>query len=548
MLAVQCTAGDEKLQDTTTEVPQIFIAVNMKSRTTHNSDCIDKTEVEAVHSDDDQLQSRAQYNVEEGPCEPELLKDPVEIERHTMHMWKGVKDCFAHSSFHGLPFLAVSLKAKIRLTLWITVISTAIILMLLSLSAITTRYLSGSIYTSTSRHFPKELPFPAITICNVNPLRRYAILGSGLSLEGADLFLTYTLAKNNVSMPTADLNSFVQQYDRVSGGNNSFYKDLGHDVNTQVLSCTFDGRRCSVDNFTVRVSSKGVCYTFDPNSDLTHYYSGRHGYRYGLIIRINLEQYQYFSSQILSAGLNLFIHDHDHFPYIGSHKKLSLSPGLSTLVSITKTDYERQSPPLGICNDHVTLTMFKSYTRESCLIECETRLAIRACGCKAEYMPGDEITCTLNQTLHCLIPNARSFKFELCDCPIACSNVEYDTQLSYSNFAAPHRIQIYNNSYFLQSGVIPIPSQAIATYTDANGTVVYYLRDVVTVGGLQRNSIKLAVYYDAMEYNLVTEELQYTPVRFFADFTGFVGFFVGAGLLSFFELMELIYALIEPPR
>ena len=182
----------------------------------------------------------------------------------------------------------------------------------------------------------------------------------------------------------------------------------------------------------------------------------------------------------------------------------------------------------------MTLTLFKSYTRESCLIECETRLAIRACGCKAEYMPGDEITCTLNQTLHCLLPNARSFNFELCDCPIACSNVEYDSHLSYANYPAAHLIQVLNNSYFLQSGVIPVPSFAISTYTDANGTVVYYLNNVVTPSGLRANYIKLAVYYNAMEYNLVTEELQYTPVRFIADFTGFLGFFVGAGFLSFF--------------
>ena len=509
---------------------------------------MDQTGVEAINL---QVLSPAQCSVEEGPCEPGLLEDPEEldVERHTMHMWKGVKNCFTHSSFHGLPFLAFSLKAKLRLTFWITVISTAIILMLLSLGAITTRYLSGSIYTSTSRHFPKELPFPAITICNVNPLTATAVLGSGLSLEGADLFLTYALAKNNVSMPTADLNSFVQQYDRISGGNNNFYKDLGHNANTQVLSITFDGMRRLVTNFTVRASSKGVCYTFDPNGDLTHYYSDKHGYRYGLIIRINVEQYEYFSSHITSGGLNLFVHDHDHFPYIGSHKKLSLSPGVSTLLSITKTDYERQSPPLGICNDHVMLTLFKSYTRESCLIECETRLAIRACGCKAEYMPGDEITCTLNQTLHCLLPNARSFKFELCDCPIACSNVEYDTQLSYSIYPALHLGQVYNTSYFLESGVVPVPSFFVANYTDANGTVVYYLDPAeITLNGLRDNYIKLAVYYDAMEYNLVTEELQYTQGRFIADFVGYIGFFIGAGFLSFFEVMEFIDSLIQPSR
>ena len=60
---------------------------------------------------------------------------------------------------------------------------------------------------------------------------------------------------------------------------------------------------------------------------------------------------------------------------------------------ITEERYRLLSPPDGQCNDHVTLTYFKSYSRESCLIECETQFSIIKCGCKAEYMPGSTRTC-----------------------------------------------------------------------------------------------------------------------------------------------------------
>lgn len=500
----------------------------------------------AIHSDClescHQMQSRAQCFVEE-ECEVQSLN----WEEHSLHVWKGVSRCFAQSSFHGIPFLAI-MRSNTKMIFWIIILSTAFILMFLSLNDISTKYALGRIYISTGRRFPKELPFPAVTICNINPFKVTAVLANNMSLYHTNLFLTYIRARNRIPLPASYFIPLVQQYDMVSGGNNTFYQDLGHKINDLVLSCTFDGKICSVNNFTARATSSGLCHTFNPKGDFSHYYSSKHGYRYGLIIRLNIEQYEYFSSEITSAGLNVFVHDHGHFPYTGSHRNLLLSPGQGTLLTVTKTDYTRLSPPRGICNDHVKLTLFRSYTRESCLIECETRLAIKTCGCKAEYMPGSDITCTLNQTLYCLLPQAKTFQPEHCDCPVSCSETVYNTHLSYSRYPAFHQSEVYNNSYFLQSGVIPVPSFAIFNYTDANGTVISYLRNSVTPAGLRANYLKLAVYYDAMEYNLVTEELQYTSGRFFADFTGFIGFFIGAGFLSIFEVMELIHSLIKPPR
>jgi len=508
-------------------------------------------QAEATHSDClescHQVQSHAQCFEEEEGFDIETVR-PLNWERHSIHVWKGVSSCFAQSSFHGIPFLADSIRAKTKMIFWIIILLTAFILMLYSLSAVSTKYALGRIYISTSHRFPKELPFPAVTICNLNPFKISTVLASNLSLFQTSLFLTYIRENNQIPLPASYFTPLVQQYDMISGGKNNFYEDLGHKTNDLVLSCTFDGKICSVDNFTARATSSGLCHTFNPKGDFSHHYSGKHGYRYGLIMRLNIEQYLYFSSEITSGGLNVFVHDHDHFPYIGSHRNLFLSPGKGILLTVTKADYARLSPPRGICNDHVTLTLFRSYTRQSCLIECETRLAVKTCGCKAEYMPGNDITCTLNQTLHCLLPQAKAFQPELCDCPVACSETVYDTHLSYSRYPASHISRVYNNSYFLQSGVIPVPSFAISNYTDANGTVISFLRSTVSLAGIRSNYLKLAVYYDAMEYTLVDEKLQYTVGRFFADFTGFIGFFIGAGFLSVFEVMELIHSLIKPPK
>ena len=520
------------------EVPQIFISTpNFVGNT-------DQCDIESVHSYSQECEPREQCSVEE---DPEPVKKSLNVERYLLHSWKSIGPCLEKSTLHGLPFLPVSSRAKPKLLLWMATVTIAILLMVYSLSAVSTKYTSGKTYASNNRRFPKELPFPAITICNLNPFKISAILGRNMSLLQANLLLNYIRSKDNTSLPISYFSTLVQQYDTATGGNSSLYKDLGHKLEDYMLSCTFDGRRCSPANFTARATSSGLCYTFNPNGDFTHYHSLRHGYRYGLIIRMNIEQYEHFVSEVTSAGFNVFIHDHDHFPYSGNYRRLLISPGKSILLSITKTEYTRLPAPTGICSDHVVLTMFKSYSRESCLIECETHFVIKTCGCKAEYMPGNEITCSLNQTLYCILPLTKTFQFEQCDCPISCNSVVFDAHISYSNYPASHLIDVYNNSYFLQSGVFPLPRFAIRNYTDANGTVISYLPSSINTAGAKANYVKIGVFYEAQEYNVVSEELQYTLGRFVADFTGFIGIFIGAGFLSCFEVLELISSFINPP-
>ena len=465
----------------------------------------------------------------------------------TIRIWDSIGRCSAHSSFHRVPFLTAHRQFNMKLKLWIVFVLVALVLMLLSLGAISSTFVTGGTYLASSYHFPKQMKFPAITLCNFNRFRASAVLTNNMSLEQADLLLAYLSNTVGIrSLPVSFFTSFAQQYDAARGGNNTPFQDMGHTIEAMLLSCTFDGRPCSAQDFTTRPTSVGLCHTFNPNGNFTPYRVSRPGYRYGLLLKLNVEQYEYFTSTANSAGVNVFIHDHDHFPYIGTHNRLLISPGVRTQMIITEKRYRLLSPPDGQCNDHVTLTYFKSYTRESCLIECETQLTIRECGCKAEYMPGSTRTCTLNETIYCLVPYKRQFQQKYCNCPVPCESVEYNIKQSYAKYPSPHMIDVYNNSYFLQSGVFPIPDNAISTHTYPNGTVLYYLPSWISRQGLADNQIKFIIYYDALEYIQIREEIQYTTFRFIADCTGLTSILIGTGFLSFFEILELIYSFFKP--
>jgi len=471
----------------------------------------------------------------------------IKKRRAVLQLWRSIYGCSIYSSCHGVSFLTAESRFNMKVILWTIFLLVAIVLLLYSLGAITSRFAAKKTYQTSTYHFPKQMNFPAITFCNINPLKYSAVLRYNLSLQQADQFITYTSQTSGVnSIPVSHFASFVQQYDAARGGNNTLLQDLGHKIEDMIVSCTFDGRSCSVQDFTTRPTSIGLCHTFNPNGNLTSYHISRPGHRYGLLLRLNAENYEYFSSTVNSAGINVFIHDHNHFPYIGTHNRLLLSAGVRTQMVITERKVKLLPPPDGQCNNHVTLTYFNSYTRESCLIECETNFVVRDCGCKAEYMPGSVHTCTLNETIYCLVPRQSQFQTQYCDCPVPCDSVEYSIQESYAKYPVPHLLTLYNVSYFLQLGLFPIPDFGVTNFTYPNGTTVRFLNPFITYSQLSATIIKFVMYYDALEYTFSEEQLQYTLFRYIADFIGYIGIFIGAGLLTFFEILELIYALFKP--
>ena len=92
--------------------------------------------------------------------------------------------------YHSLPWPS---RFNVKVILWIVFLLAATILMLCSLGAITSRFAARRTYLTSSYHFPKQMKFPAITFCIINPLKYSAVLSNNLSLEQADLFLAYLI-------------------------------------------------------------------------------------------------------------------------------------------------------------------------------------------------------------------------------------------------------------------------------------------------------------------------------------------------------------------
>lgn len=118
--------------------------------------------------------------------------------------------------------------------------------------------------------------------------------------------------------------------------------------------------------------------------------------------------------------------------------------------------------------------------------------------------------CNLNELFNCLLEVTDQFvaiKNAICDCPVECERIRYDTKLSRSYFPAHQYLQLSDTSQ--------------ETY--------------------RQNYVRLLFYFDQLEYTEVTEKSEYSTIRYVADIGNHVALFTGAGILTFFELFELCH-------
>ncbi|XP_060598499.1 acid-sensing ion channel 4-A-like [Ruditapes philippinarum] len=60
----------------------------------------------------------------------------------------------------------------------------------------------------------------------------------------------------------------------------------------------------------------------------------------------------------------------------------------------------------------------------------------------------------------------------------------------------------------------------------------------------RRNFLRVLIYYEDLNYELIEEEPLYEPVRFLSDIGGTMGLFLGASALTFVEILQLVLELI----
>ena len=117
------------------------------------------------------------------------------------------------------------------------------------------KYFSFPVTTKTTLEFEKEPEFPAVTICNLNMVRKSMVLKYNFK-EVTDLAL---MSKAGVEINDSNIN--WSRYEDIDVF--QVYLKAGHQIQDMIIDCSWKGERCSSQNFTPILTTMGLCHTFN---------------------------------------------------------------------------------------------------------------------------------------------------------------------------------------------------------------------------------------------------------------------------------------------
>lgn len=430
-----------------------------------------------------------------------------------------VKKYFKSATIDGIEHVTDGGKSVIRRVIWALILLSSLGVCLFFLVGHGTEF--GREPTSTSVRIgrPRQgLPFPAVTICNLNPVSKtYAEdrnISSFLSFfYTASQFFESDRGRCEEIIENAGLsNSPLTFNDILSEGSSS------RDV--LIRSCSFSVNGTSTidckDDMAPFLTEAGLCHTFNgfSNNQPDKFFQ-LSGSRYGLRIVVNISQSDYIASLNDDAGILVSVHHRHTFPN-PYEMGITVPPGNHARIGVTSKRIVDNTGK-GNCRDRNTFFPDIDYSTSVCRINARHEYLVNDdnCDCVEYINPvfnlsrGTERHCTLADA--CCIAEA-NFQIEsTVDCLPPCDFTSYDTTVSYSKF--PH-----NN--------------VLNDFSELSG---------INVETIQDDIVSFNVYFSDLYIQYSETVISYGPRLLVADIGGTLGLFLGASIISFMEIFVLFF-------
>ncbi|KAI0240783.1 Acid-sensing ion channel 4-A [Lamellibrachia satsuma] len=358
--------------------------------------------------------------------------------------WQLLRESTAKTGVQGMSNISEA-RSRARQTFWAFVVVAGVVLLVWQVSVAMIEYYSYPVNTRTLQHSAQAFNFPAVTFCNLNPMRASAVgdknIGQTFSSFGK---VNATDSKANPPKPstfpavedewdddgeldgsTDDLEyetettefqtqeRFGRLFDRLSRKQR---QKAGHQLSDMLLSCSWNGRPCNAKNFThFNNYLYGNCFTFNGVASNKNLTTTRSGPLYGLSMRLFVEQFEYLESLSDAAGVRLVVHNQTSMPF-PEDDGISISPGTKTFVGLRRHMTTQLSQPYGNCADHTTKENLEQnayvqqvptveYSLQACTKTCFQRHLMRECSCySARYPFGYNITAYASIDVDRLLP------------------------------------------------------------------------------------------------------------------------------------------------
>ncbi|KAL5007108.1 hypothetical protein ScPMuIL_015914 [Solemya velum] len=517
-------------------------------------------------------------------------------DRAVTGLWQRLRTLIDNSALHGLPRVFL-FRRWIQKVLWLCLFTAVFVLLVMQLNDLYIVFSAKPIKTTISLTYQPRMKFPAITICNLNPIR-ISKVDESVSPTLFDLVNTVTkpprvrakretsndssafwgdnpsiLSEQNVnsdeetdddfqkigSMPLDTWYQLKQQIILeyaslpVTGR-----QEVGHQRAQLIPYCTVAGKECLNTSYSLLMTNLyGNCYTIQSSA----YRAADSGPVYGISMTINLENHEFIEKYRRGYGARMVIHDQDSVP-LPEENGITLSAGYETTIGLKMLKLERLGEPYGSCQDVKAFekTFGLKYTRQICMLICEKESMLKQCGCALSDMYMDKLwakllkfdtaaSCYSTQSMYTC---AQSVKQEFtkgnfsCDCKNPCSETIYETTFSgrlwpTEKFTHTLKSDVCNKVYIsaeCQQGCAGAKSSCTDDCPDCPLVVL----DNTTIG---MNFLKILVYFQDLNFETISESPLYETSRFLADIGGAMGLFMGASVLGMLEVLDVIVEVLS---
>ncbi|XP_045198345.2 amiloride-sensitive sodium channel subunit gamma-2-like [Mercenaria mercenaria] len=463
------------------------------------------------------------------------------------------------SSLHGIPKI-VSSRQLIVKALWCILLLGTMSVFVIQLHGLFAEFYSYPTKTSVRLNF-RPLAFPAMTFCNMNPLKlshlsdfetlweidNYQYIADNKDDWGlSDSYLSQYLGEdvledhnNTRDKYDAWKTRFLTEFRNLSAENRS---NVGHQKEDFIHSAVFSGHRMKLTSFKKVLSHVyGNCYTLDEDKLIAR----GSGHKNSLKIVFNIETEEYLEDYTSAYGVRMVLHEKGTYP-LPEDEGLTLSSRFETHIGLRMSRVLRLGGKYGDCtngNEFEEKYHIK-YTVPVCHSMCEIENLKSKCQCIPPSSlstvdkdvsrlcdADDDETCIEN-----VIDDIHDGNIQ-CDCYSRCNEDVFST--TYSSRVWPHKT--YLKKVLLQEACKRnVNKTGWNLFTD----ICYEISENIEVADenldkIASNFLAVYIYFEDLNYEIISEEPLYNTLRFLSDIGGAMGLYMGASVLTYVEILQV---------
>ena len=422
-----------------------------------------------------------------------------------------------------------------------------------------------------------EPSFPAITVCNTDPLSDLGYDSNSSSFDQFNEYWDIAYEVPEIINGRFDF-SFYNRANSPKGifenVDRSQLYQLGHELDQFVIFCAYRGIECDYTNDFILFQDPYYfnCYTYHIPDDISDVDTGpAKGVTFVFFLEanpFNSSKDEYLTRDDFieqTAGVKIELHEKGMLPN-PTVSGIDVLPGHSTSIALKQSEMHFKGDPYTLCTNQEFLSDLKAYrySRQRCFDVCKSKYVFDSCGCVNPESPipdslrdinatycgtYNDSTGNLTESMDQLLANLRcekqariSFTSGVCDgkqfdkCFEACHYDKYD--VSVTSLRWPSVPALFDTLYDFVRG----------WHWKARATLdhdIYEYDHEAFRDVMWNNLARVNIYFNEPKVTMVKEMPSITIYDLFANIGGTVGLWTGLSIITLVEFVTLSFQIFH---